>query len=72
MEASLRSAAIQGLHNIIDPHIFLATVIGVGMGTIVAVTPQGFGTPLAYALLLPIVIKWQPLTGIALLIDGSA
>lgn len=72
METSLYSAAIQGFHNIVNPQIFLAMLIGVGIGTIVAVAPQGFGTPLAYALLFPIVIKWQPLTGIALLIGVSA
>lgn len=72
MEASLYSAVIQGFNNIIYPHIFLAMVVGVGIGTVTAVMPQGFGTPLAYALLLPIVIKWQPLTGIALLIGVSA
>ena len=72
MEASLYNAAIQGFSNIVHPHIFLAMLIGVGIGTFTAVMPQGFGTPLAYALLLPIVIKWQPLTGIALLIGVSA
>ncbi|MBI4529624.1 MAG: tripartite tricarboxylate transporter permease, partial [Deltaproteobacteria bacterium] len=72
MEASLYSAAIQGLNSIISPHIFLAMMIGVAIGTFTAVAPQGFGTPLAYALLLPIVIKWSPLTGIALLIGVSA
>jgi len=72
MEASLYSAVIQGFNNITYPHIFLAMLVGVGIGTFTAVMPQGFGTPLAYALLLPIVIKWQPLTGIALLIGVSA
>ncbi|MBI2986838.1 MAG: hypothetical protein HYY45_08725, partial [Deltaproteobacteria bacterium] len=43
-----------------------------GIGTFVAVAPQGFGTPLVYALLLPIVINWEPLSGIALLIGMSA
>jgi len=72
MEASLYSAALQGLNNIVHPHIFLAMLIGVGIGTVTAVMPQGFGTPLAYVLLLPIVVKWEPLTGIALLIGVSA
>jgi TctA family transporter len=72
MEASLYSTVIQGFNNISHPHIFLAMLVGVGIGTFTAVMPQGFGTPLAYALLLPIVVKWQPLTGIALLIGVSA
>ena len=72
MEASLYSAAIQGFSNIVHPHIFLAMLIGVGIGTVTAVMPQGFGAPLAYALLLPIIVKWEPLTGIALLIGVSA
>ena len=72
MEASLYSTVIQGFINISHLHIFLAMLVGVGIGTFTAVMPQGFGTPLAYALLLPIVIKWQPLTGIALLIGVSA
>ena len=72
MEACLYSAAIQGFSNILHPQILLAMLIGVGIGTVTAVTPQGFGTPLAYALLLPIVVKWEPLTGIALLIGVSA
>src|SRR3989338_1164619 len=72
MEASLYSTVIQGFINISHLHIFLAMLVGVGIGTFTAVMPQGFGTPLAYALLLPIVIKWQPLTGIALLIGASS
>ncbi len=72
METSLFQASIHGLINIMQPHLFLAMFIGVGIGTFTAVAPQGFGTPLAYALLLPIVIRWEPLTGIALLIGISA
>ncbi|MBI4523382.1 MAG: tripartite tricarboxylate transporter permease [Deltaproteobacteria bacterium] len=72
MEPSLYSAVIQGFNNIIHAHIFLAMAIGVSIGTFTAVAPQGFGTPLAYALLLPIIIKWSPLTGIALLIGVSS
>jgi len=72
MDASLYSAAIQGLSNLFHPNILLAMIVGVGIGTVTAVTPQGFGTPLAYALLLPIVVKWEPLTGIAMLIGVSA
>ena len=72
MEPSLFQASLQGLFNIMNFEIWSAMLVGVGIGTIVAVTPQGFGTPLAYALLLPIVIKWEPLTGIGLLIGVSA
>jgi TctA family transporter len=64
--------ALQALHNVLNPQLLLVILIGVGLGTIVAVMPQGFGTPLVYALLLPIVIKWEPLTGTAMLIGVSA
>ncbi len=47
-------------------------MIGVSIGTFTAVAPQGLGMPLVYAIALPIVIKWEPLTGIALLIGASA
>ena len=63
---------MQGLFNIMHFEIWLAMLVGVGIGTFTAVAPQGLGTPLVYALLLPVVIKWQPLTGIALLIGASA
>ncbi len=47
-------------------------MIGVSIGTFTAVAPQGLGIPLVYAILLPVVIKWEPLTGIALLIGASS
>jgi hypothetical protein len=47
-------------------------LIGVSIGTFTAVAPQGLGIPLVYAILLPVVIKWQPVTGIALLIGASS
>ena len=47
-------------------------MIGVSIGTFTAVAPQGLGMPLVYAIALPIVIKWEPLTGIALLIGASS
>jgi TctA family transporter len=72
MEASLYNAAIQGFSNVLHPQILLVMLIGVGIGTVTAVTPQGFGTPLAYALALPIVTRWEPLKGIALLIGISS
>jgi TctA family transporter len=72
MESSLFHASFQGLFNVMHLEIWLAMLIGVGIGTFNAVAPQGFGTPLTYALLLPVVIRWQPLTGIALLIGTSS
>ena len=47
-------------------------MMGVSIGTFTAVAPQGLGMPLVYAIALPIVIKWEPLTGIALLIGASS
>jgi TctA family transporter len=47
-------------------------LIGVSIGTFTAVAPQGLGMPLVYAIALPIVIKWEPITGIALLIGASS
>lgn len=72
MEVSLFLAASQGLQNLFDPYVFLAILIGVGIGTFTAVAPQGMGTPLAYAILLPFVVRWNPITAIALLIGVSA
>jgi TctA family transporter len=72
METSLFSAAAQGFVNILQLKVFLAMMIGVSIGTFTAVAPQGLGMPLVYAIALPIVIKWEPLTGIALLIGASA
>ncbi len=72
METALFQASIEGFFNLMHFEIWLAMMIGVGIGTFTAVTPQGLGTPLVYALMLPIVIKWEPLTGIALLIGASA
>jgi TctA family transporter len=72
METSLFSAAAQGFLNLLQFKIFLAMLLGVSIGTFTAVAPQGLGMPLVYAIALPIVIKWEPLTGIALLIGASA
>ncbi|HEV8724891.1 MAG TPA: tripartite tricarboxylate transporter permease [Candidatus Binatia bacterium] len=72
METSLFGAAAQGFVNILQLKVFLAMMIGVSIGTFTAVAPQGLGMPLVYAIALPIVIKWEPLTGIALLIGASA
>jgi TctA family transporter len=72
METSLFSAAAQGFLNLLQLKVFLAMMIGVSIGTFTAVAPQGLGMPLVYAIALPIVIRWEPLTGIALLIGASS
>ena len=72
MEPSLFSAAGQGFLNLLHLNVFLAMLIGVSIGTFTAVAPQGLGMPLVYAIALPIVIKWEPITGIALLIGASS
>jgi TctA family transporter len=72
MEASLFNAAIQGFLNLLHFKVFFAMMIGVSIGTFTAVAPQGLGMPLVYAIALPIVIKWEPITGIALLIGASS
>ena len=72
MEISLLDAAVKGLFNIFQLKVLLAMLAGVSIGTFTAVAPQGLGTPLVYAILLPVVIKWEPVTGIALLIGASS
>jgi TctA family transporter len=72
METSLFDAAIKGFVNILHFKVFFAMLVGVSIGTFTAVAPQGLGMPLVYAILLPIVIKWEPVTGIALLIGASS
>lgn len=72
MEISLIDAAATGFLNILQWQVFLAMLVGVSIGTFTAVAPQGLGIPLVYAILLPVVIKWEPLTGIALLIGASS
>src|ERR687891_509558 len=72
MEISLFDAALKGFLNLIQLKVFLAMVVGVGIGTFTAVAPQGLGMPLVYAIALPVVIKWEPITGIALLIGASS
>jgi TctA family transporter len=72
MEISLFSAAAQGFLNLLQLKVFLAMMIGVSIGTFTAVAPQGLGMPLVYAIALPVIIKWEPLTGIALLIGASS
>ena len=72
MEISLIDAAIKGFMNILHLKVFLAMMVGVSIGTFTAVAPQGLGIPLVYAIMLPVVIKWEPVTGIALLIGASS
>jgi TctA family transporter len=72
MEASLFDAAIKGFLNLLHFQVVLAMLVGVSIGTFTAVAPQGLGMPLVYAIALPIVIKWEPVTGIALLIGASS
>ncbi|MGH7775301.1 MAG: tripartite tricarboxylate transporter permease [Candidatus Binatia bacterium] len=72
MEISLFDAAVRGLLNLMQLKVFFAMLVGVSIGTFTAVAPQGIGMPLVYAMLLPVVIKWEPLTGIALLIGASS
>jgi TctA family transporter len=72
MEISLVDAAIQGFLNILHLNVLFAMLIGVSIGTFTAVAPQGLGIPLVYAIMLPVVIKWEPTTGIALLIGASS
>jgi TctA family transporter len=72
MEPSLLDAALKGLMNILHLKVFLAMMVGVSIGTFTAVAPQGLGMPLVYAILLPVVVRWDPITGIALLIGASS
>lgn len=72
MDSSLFDAAIKGFLNILQLKVFFAMALGVGIGTFTAVAPQGLGMPLVYAIALPVVIKWEPVTGIAFLIGASA
>ncbi len=72
MDMSLLDAALKGLMNILHLKVFLAMMVGVGIGTFTAVAPQGLGMPLVYAILLPVVVRWEPVTGMALLIGASS
>jgi putative tricarboxylic transport membrane protein len=72
VEISLIDAAVTGFLNILQWKVFLAMLVGVSIGTFTAVAPQGLGMPLVYAIMLPVVIKWEPVTGIALLIGASS
>lgn len=65
-------AAIQGLANLGDFYVILAMLAGIAIGTFTAVAPQGMGTPVMYALLIPIIVKWNPMVAIAILIAMDA
>src|SRR3970040_1572185 len=71
-ETSLIDAALTAFLNILHLKVLLAMLVGVSIGTFTAVAPQGLGMPLVYAILLPVVIRWEPVTGIALLIGASS
>jgi TctA family transporter len=72
MEISLLDAAVVGFLNLLHFKVFLAMLVGVSIGTFTAVAPQGLGMPLVYAIALPVVIRWEPITGIAFLIGASS
>jgi putative tricarboxylic transport membrane protein len=61
-------AFLQGAVTLLQPDAFLMLLLGVGIGTIVAVSPPGLGTPLAYAMLIPFAITMDPVLAIALLL----
>ncbi len=65
-------AAVQGYLNLLSMNVVWATLAGIAVGTVTAVTPQGLGTPLMYALFLPVVVKWDPFVAIAFLIGMDA
>jgi TctA family transporter len=72
LEISLWDAALTGFLNLLHVKVFLAMAVGVAIGTFTAVAPQGLGMPLVYAIMLPVVIRWEPVNGIALLIGASS
>ncbi len=65
-------AFVSGGLTVLQPNVFGALLIGICIGTFVAITPQGLGTPLAYALMIPIVVTLPVPVAIALLLgmDG--
>lgn len=66
------AAAIQGIENLLSLNVLVGMLAGIGVGTFTAVTPQGLGTPLMYALFLSVVTQWDPLVAIAFLIGMDA
>ena len=65
-------AALQGLQNLLSLNVLIGMLAGVCVGTFTAVTPQGLGTPLMYALFLSMVTQWDPLVAIAFLVGMDA
>ncbi len=65
-------AALQGLQNLLSLTVLIGMLAGIGVGTFTAITPQGLGTPLMYALFLSVVTQWDPLVAIAFLIGMDA
>ncbi len=65
-------AAIQGLLNLGNFYVILAMAAGIAIGTFTAVAPQGLGTPVMYALLIPVIVRWDPIAAIAILIAMDA
>jgi TctA family transporter len=65
-------AAVQGFWNIFHLMPILGMFGGIAVGTFTAITPQGLGTPLMYALFLSVVTQWDPIVAIAFLIGMDA
>ncbi len=65
-------AAVQGFSNIFHVMPIVAMFGGIAVGTFTAITPQGLGTPLMYALFLSVVTQWDPIVAIAFLIGMDA
>jgi len=66
------NAAVDGLLNVANFYVILAMLAGIAIGTFTAVAPQGIGTPVMYALLIPVIVKWPPMVAIAILIAMDA
>ncbi len=64
----MTEAFLQGAVTVLQPDAFLMMLLGVAIGTFVAVSPPGLGTPLAYAILIPFAISMDPVLAIALLL----
>jgi len=65
-------AAFQGFQNLLSIQVLVGMLGGIGVGTFTAITPQGLGTPLMYALFLSVVTQWDPIVAIAFLIGMDA
>lgn len=58
----------QAPFTVLQGDIFIAMLLGIGLGTFIAVTPQGLGLPLAYSVLIPFVVEFDPYVAIAFLL----